>query len=207
MEILIEHTAQVPGDACCLALVQIDHSGLPIGVCVKFRCRMHDTFRVMDEIGVVGQVGFRIRLYHSHQPLVLRHFLLVQVLLQDNQVTAYLRTGVVREQVVGQAYRRYQISLTEQLVTHGGLGVVQYPLRGDERHDTAVTHGIKPFEEKIVVYGVLGGASAEGIATLKLRVEHGDVTERDVRYRQVEIIVERLFNFLKTAGAHFMVWI
>ena len=28
----------------------------------------------------------------------------------------------VREQVVGQAYRGYQIGLTEQLVTHGGLG-------------------------------------------------------------------------------------
>ena len=24
-------------------------------------CRMHDAFRVVDEIGVVGQVGFRIR--------------------------------------------------------------------------------------------------------------------------------------------------
>ena len=168
---------------------------------------MHDAFRVVDEIGVVRQVGFRIRLYHGHQPFVLRHFLLVQVLLQDNQVAAHLRARVVREQVVGQAYRGYQISLPEKFVTHGGLGAVQYPLRGDKRHDTAVTHGIKPFEEKIVVYGVLGGASAEGIATLKLRVEHGDVTERDVRYRQVEIIVERLFNFLKTAGAHFMVWI
>ena len=39
-----------------------------------------------------------------------------------NQVTAHLRARVVREQVVGQAYRGYQIGLTEQLVTHGGLG-------------------------------------------------------------------------------------
>ena len=29
------------------------------------------------------------------------------------------------------------IRVTEQLVTHGGLGAIQYPLRGDERHDTA----------------------------------------------------------------------
>lgn len=50
---------------------------------------MHDAFRVVDEIGVVGQVGFRVRLYHGHQPLVLRHFLLAEVLLQDNQVAAY----------------------------------------------------------------------------------------------------------------------
>ena len=106
---------------------------------------MHDAFRVVDEIGIVGQAGFCVCLYHGHQPLVLRHFLLVQVLLQDNQVTAHLRTRVVREQVVGQAYRGYQISLTEQLVTHGGFGAVQYPLRGDERHDAAVTHGIQPF--------------------------------------------------------------
>ena len=46
-----------------------------------------------------------ICLYHGHQPLVLRHFLLAEVLLQDNQVTAHLRARVVREQVVGQAYR------------------------------------------------------------------------------------------------------
>ncbi len=44
---------------------------------------------------------------------------LLQVLLQDNQVTAHLRARVIREQVVGQAYRGYQIGLTEQLVTHG----------------------------------------------------------------------------------------
>ena len=207
MEILVKHTAQIPGYACGLALVQINHSGLPVGVSVKFRRRMHDAFRVMDEIGVVGQAGFRVRLYHGHQPLVLRHFLLVQVLLQDNQVAAHLRPRVVREQVVGQAYRRYQISLTEQLVTHGGFGAVQYSLRGDERHDTAVTHGIQPFEEKIVVYGFLGGASAKGIAPLELRVEHGDVSERDVGHRQVEIIVERSFDFLKTAGARFLVGI
>ena len=97
--------------------MQINHSGLPVGVGVKFRRRMHDAFRVVDEIGVVCQAGFRVRLYHGHQPLVLRHFLFVQVLLQDNQVAAHLCPRVVREQVVGQAYRGYQISLTEQLVT------------------------------------------------------------------------------------------
>ena len=41
--------------------------------------------------------------------------------------------------------------------------------RQDERHDTAVTHGIQPFEKEIVVDGFLGGASAKGVATLKLR--------------------------------------
>ena len=178
-----------------------------VGVSVKFRRRMHDAFRVVDEIGVVGQVGFRVRLYHGHQPLVLRHFRLFQVLLQYDKVAAHLCPRIVREQVVWQAYRGYQISLIEQLVTHGGLGAVQYPLRGDERHDTTVTHGIQPFEEKIVVDGFLGGASAEGIATLKLRVEHGDVAKRYIGHRQVKIIVERSFDLLKTAGAHFLVGI
>ena len=55
--------------------------------------------------------------------------------------------------------------------------------------------------------GFLGGASAERVAPLKLRVEHGNVTERNVGHRQVEIIVERSFDFLKTAGAHFLVGI
>ena len=205
MEILVEHTTQIPGDACCLALMQIDHSGLPVGVGVKFRRRMHDAFRVVDEIGIVGQVGFRVGLYHGHQPLVLRHFRLFNVLLQYNQVAAHLRTSIVREQVVRQAYRRHQMSLPEHLVTHGGLGAVQYPLRGDERHDAAVTHGIQPFEEEIVVDGFLGGASAKVIATLKLRVKHGDVAKRYVGHRQVKIIVERFFDFLKTAGTHLLV--
>lgn len=40
MEILVKHTAQVPGYACGLALVQIDHSGFPVGVGVKFSRRM-----------------------------------------------------------------------------------------------------------------------------------------------------------------------
>ena len=57
------------------------------------------------------------------------------------------------------------------------------------------------------MYGFLGGASAKGIAPLELRVKHGDVSERDVGHRQVEIIVERSFDFLKTAGAHLLVGI
>ena len=63
---------------------------------------MHDAFRVVDEIGVVGQVGFRVRLYYGHQPLVQLPFL-AAVLLQDNQVAAHLRARVVREEVVRQA--------------------------------------------------------------------------------------------------------
>jgi len=127
--------------------------------------------------------------------------------LQYNKVTAHLCTRIVREQVVRQAYRRYQMSLTEHLVTHGGLGAVQHPLRGDESHDAAVAHGIQPFEEKIVVDGVLCRPSAEGIATLELRVEHSDVAKRYVGHSQVKIIVERSFDFLKTAGAHLLVGI
>ena len=63
------------------------------------------------------------------------------------------------------------------------------------------------FKKKIVVDGFLGGASAKRVAPLKLRVEHGNVTKQNVGHRQVKIIVERSFDFLKTAGAHFLVGI
>ncbi len=158
-----------------------------------------------DEIGVVRQVCLRVRLYHGHQPFVLRQFRLAQVLLQYDKVAAHLCPRIVRKQVVGQAYRRYQIRLTEQLVAHGGLGAVQYPLRGDERHDAAVAHCVQPFQEKIVVDGFLRRTPAERFAPLKPGVEHGYVTERDVGHHQVEIVVERLFDFLKTVYAHLFV--
>ena len=55
--------------------------------------------------------------------------------------------------------------------------------------------------------GFLCRSSAEGPTLFKLRVEHDNVTERNVGHRQVEIIVERSFDFLKTAGARFLVGI
>ncbi len=203
--VLVKHTAQVLRDACCLALVRIDHSGLAVRVGVEFCGRMHDTFGMADKIGVVRQVCLRVRLYHGHQPFVLRQFRLAQVLLQYDKVAAHLCPRIVRKQVVGQADCRYQIRLTEQLVAHGGFGAVQYPLRGDERHDAAVAHCVQPFQEKIVVDGFLGRTPAERFAPLKPGVEHGYVTERDVGHRQVEIVVERLFDFLKTVYAHLFV--
>ena len=65
MTVLVKHTAQIPGDACGFALVQIDHSGLAVRVGIEFCGRMHDTFGMVDEIGVVRQVCLRIRLYHG----------------------------------------------------------------------------------------------------------------------------------------------
>ena len=63
--VLVKHTSQVLRDTCGFPLVQIDHSGLAVRVGIKFRGRMHDTFGMVDEIGVVRQVCLRIRLYHG----------------------------------------------------------------------------------------------------------------------------------------------
>ena len=40
---------------------------------------------------------------------------------------------------------------------------------------------------------------------MKFSVKHGYVTKRDVGHRQVKIVVERLFDFLKTVYAHLLV--
>ncbi len=68
-----------------------------------------------------------------------------------------------------------------------------------ERHDTAVTHGIQSLRKEIVVDGFSGRASAEKSRSAETprRTRLGNVTERNVGHRQVEIIVERSFHFLK----------
>ena len=53
---------------------------------------------------LVRDGGVIARLYHGHQPLVLRHFLLAEVLLQDNQVAAHrkisLRRSKIKKQII-----------------------------------------------------------------------------------------------------------
>ena len=68
--------------------------------------------------------------------------------------------------------------VTEQLVTHGGLGAIQYPLRGDERHDTALTDNAYFIHHP------------ERIVHTMAKLDN--VTERNVGHRQVEIIVENI---------------
>ena len=118
-----------------------------------------------------------------------------RVLLQDDQVAAHLRPGIVGKEVIGQADSREQPGLVHQVLPHRvGHGGVHHPLRGDEGDDAAFTDGIQPFCEEIVVQGVqrktLGRTVVEG------RIENAYVAERDVAAHHVEIAVVLRGQFL-----------
>ena len=160
-QVFRQHPVQVHGNTLHTSAVRIYHCRFSVRVGTPLRIGMYDTFRVVGEIGVVRQSAVMFRLYDSQHPLFLCQSLLLQVFLQDDQVAAGFRACIVGKQVVGQSYCRYQIRLAEHLVPDGNPRTVQYPLRGDERHDAAVTHRIQTFQKEIVMDGFLCRTSAE----------------------------------------------
>ena len=203
-QVLRKHPAQVCRDTFHTSAVRIYHGGLSVRVGTPLRIGMYDTFRVVGKIGVLRQSAVMFRLYDGQYPLFLCQFFLLQVFLQDDQVAAGFRTRIVGKQVVGQADCRYQIRLAEHLVPDGYLRAVQYPLRGDERHDAAVTHRIQTFQEEIVMDGFLCRTSAKGCAAAELRIEHSEIPERDIGDGKVKMVQKRLFDFLETHRADFL---
>ena len=184
--------------------MRINHSGLTVRVGVPFRVGMDDAFRVVEEIPVGNNVRV-VALYHIAQPLVfLGKFLLAFILLQDYQVTPHLRVGIFREQVVRQADGGHQVRFPCHHVACAAVAFrIQYPLRGDERHDAAVTHRVQPFQEEIGMHlpcRYLLEHRAVGI----FRVEHRDVPERDVGYGKVKTVQERLFYLLEALRAYLL---
>lgn len=144
-------------------------------------------------------------LYDIAQPLVFfGKFLLALVLLQDNQVTPHLRVGIVREQVVRQADGGHQIRLSHHHVACAAVALrIQHALRGDECHDTAVTHRVQPFQKEIGMHlpcRYLFEYRAIGV----FRVEHGYIPERDVGDGKVKPVQERLFYLLEAFRAYLL---
>ena len=203
-QVFQQHFIQIHRDTFHTAVVRVYHRRLAVGVGIPFRFGMDDALRVVREIGVVRQSAVMFRLYNGQYPFIGCHFLLLQVFLQDYQVAARFRARILGEQVVGQPDCRHQIRLPEHLVAHGYLRAVQYPLRGDECHDTPVTHRIQPFQQEIVMDCLLCRPSAEGTAAAELRVEHGDVPEGDVGYGKVKMVQERLLYLLETLRAYLL---
>ena len=160
-QVFRQHFIQIHRDTFHTAVVRIYHGRFAVGVGTPLRIGMYDTLRVVGEIGVVRQSAVMFRLYDGQHPFLLCQSLLLQVFLQDDQVAAGFRACIVGKQVVWQSYCRYQIRLAEHLVPDGNPRTVQYSLRGDERHDAAVTHRIQTFQKEIVMDGFLCRTSAE----------------------------------------------
>ena len=83
------------------ALVNVNHRRFAVGVCAQFGAGADNLLLMPDEIAVGGHAVQLACL--GKQPLVLRQSLLACVFLQDDEVAAHFRIGVLCKEVVGQA--------------------------------------------------------------------------------------------------------
>ena len=98
--------------------------------------------------------------------------------------------------------------MAHHVLAYGCVGrCVQYSLRGDERHDAALTHRVKAFQKEIVVYRLRGGTPCGIMTARKLRVEHSHVAKRDIRDGKIKVVRERLLYFLESLYPHLLVGI
>ena len=156
----------------------------------------------------VGVETLTVEMHSAQQLVVIGQFLFADVLLQDNQIAADLRSGIVGKEVVRQADDGNHVRLFEQLDAGGFvLRGVEYSLRSDERHDTAVFGGIQPFEEKVVVDGFGCRTPPQCLTCGERRVENRHVPERNIGGHHVEIVVKGLLDALEALHAHFLVGI
>ena len=165
---------------------------------------MDDLVFVFDKITVGTYAVLHSRL--DKQLFVLCQPLPAGIFLQDDEVAADFRSGMVGKEVVRQADRGDEVRPFEhfepdRFVARG----VHHALRGDERHDAAVADGIQPFEEKVIMDGFRGITATDRFACGEGRIEHRHVSERDVGDRRVEIVVERFLDTLETLRPHFFV--
>ena len=178
----------------------------PVRVCAAYQIRVgnHADAADIPVLETTYRCLFRL---HEQLFIIVQLPFLAAVLLQDNQVATHFRTRVVREEVVRQACDSHQIGITHHILAYGRVGrCVQYPLRGDERHDAALTHRVKAFQEEVVVYCLRCGTPCRVLAARELRVEHSHVAERDVRDSKVEIVREWLLYLLESLHPYLLVW-
>ena len=93
--------AHITGNARYAALMQIDHSRFPVRVGIHFLPCADNPLRVFLEIGVRNE-ACRIRCGAGKQFVHFTDRLLPLILLQDDEVAAHFRPGMVGEEIVRQ---------------------------------------------------------------------------------------------------------
>ena len=157
-------------------------------------------------IPIYGSADRGLFCLHKKFLIIIPFPVLSAVLLQDNQITAHLRTRIFRKEVVRQTGNAHQIGVVHHILAYGRIGRgIQHPLRGNERHDSAFTHRIKAFQKEIVVYRLGCRPSCHVMAVGKFRVEHSHIAKRDIGDSQIKMVHERLFNFLVPLYPYFLV--
>ena len=183
--------------------MQIDHRRFSVRVGICFLPRPDNPLREFLEISIRDE-ACRIRCGIGKQFVRFTDCLLPLILLQDNEVAAYLRSGMIGKQVVRQSDSRNKVGMFEHLHAGNPFTGVHYALRGDERHDTAIPDRIQTFQEKIIVNGLCGGTTGIITGSRVFGIEHRHVAEWDIGGRHIKIIRERFFNPLESLRTHFM---
>ena len=101
---------------------------------------------------VLGRIGQVDKL------LILAQSLLVLILLNDNQVAASLRVGILLEEIVRQTEGCHQVGLFKEQVQTIHVLTIEVVARRDKRHHSTVTHGIQALLHKIAVQGFGDGS-------------------------------------------------
>ena len=94
---------EVTGNGRNTAGVLVLQCGLAVLVCASERGRCQNVLRVTVEVGVVDDMLTVMGIDKVDKLFVLAQSLLVLVLLNDNQVAASLRVGILLKEIVGQA--------------------------------------------------------------------------------------------------------
>lgn len=111
----------------------IDHCGFAVGIGVQHRFRVDNPFGMAVQV-FVGIETATVGMYLTQQLVVVGQLLFSDVFLQDDEIAADFRSGIVGKEVVGQADDGDHIRLFEQLGAESFvLGRVQHALRRDER--------------------------------------------------------------------------
>ena len=154
LEILMQHFPQVLGYALNATLMGVYHRRFAEWVGIQLCRGVDDTLRMLLEI-IVGRYAVFIVRHHVKQVVIALERFLLAVLLQDDEVAAHFRVGILREKVVWQADCRNHIGMTEhhepcRTVVLG----VQHALRGDERHQSAIPYRVECLDKEVVVYAL-----------------------------------------------------
>ena len=175
-----QYSTQVTGDTLHAVLVQVDHRRFSVKVGGALSFGTDDAVGMAEEIRIHRDVIPIVFGRLSQQLFVFREFLFADMLLQDEQVAACLRTCIFSKEVVGHAHGGEQVGLAQHQVAHGTVAVgIQHALWNKECDDTAVSHRVQRFQAEIIVY-LLGCSPMHRRAFLELRIEHGNIAEGNV---------------------------
>ena len=183
----------------------IDKRGLAVWVCADTRVGAYHILRKCREILVGGCLAVTVNNRLHEKFLVSRQCGFTAMLLEDNQVTACVSPGIVGERVVRQTQCGHQIGTLHHLRTDKGRSGVHHTLRCDKGYQSTLAHGVKCFEEEIIVYRLCRLSVSQFLARGIDRIRHGKVSERDIGTSHIKVAVVIRLNLFEALNSDFRV--